>query len=270
MHRTDGPVVLTLDYPGFRKEARIDELGLDRHGVRVHELLRAPLPRAVSGAAYAARLLAGLPPQPGPVAAIAAYCASAPLAFEVAAALGGPPPLIVLFDPEATTWDTVTADYRARLAGLGIPPDGQGDPVGDRAATTLADDPQRFVDALTGELARLARAALREAGADEAEVTASATHLVGAYTDWLCHLVAARHARTSGWPGEVLCLTSADAVPSGIARDAGRRAELRLPCDRFELLRSEEARAAVLDALGLPREPYAQEGSGRCPSVSWS
>lgn len=180
MDQSELPVVLALDYPGYRKEARIDELGLDDHGVRVHGLLRAPLPRVASGPGYAARLLANVSSGEGPVVAVAAYCASAPLAFEVAAALCGMPPVIVLFDPEATSAATITADYRARLAGLGVQPDEQElhARVDGRA---LAEDPERFVAELTGELARHAGAALRGAGADESEVAASATYLVSAY-----------------------------------------------------------------------------------------
>ncbi|MFJ7240061.1 hypothetical protein ACIQWB_23425 [Streptomyces olivaceus] len=268
MPQREEPVVLTLDYPGYRKEARIDELGLDGHGVRVHGLLRAPLPRAVSGADYAARLLANVPSGTGPIAAVAAYCASAPLAFEVAAALGGEPPSIVLFDAEATSLDSITADYRARLGGLGVQPDEQElservDPV------ALAEDPERFVDELTGEVARQAHAALRAAGAGEAEIAASAGHMVSAYTDWLSHLMAAHHARTSPWEGEVLHLVSADADPSGFvcAAGHGRQRTLRLSCDRFELLRSEETRASVLEALGLPLTSATREKTEHCPAV---
>ncbi|WP_069884273.1 hypothetical protein [Streptomyces luteocolor] len=266
MHRTEGPVVLALDYPGYRKEARIDDLGLARHGVQVHGLLRSPLPRVVSGAGYAARLLANVPPATGPIAAVAAYCASAPLAFEVAAALGGEPPLVVLFDAEETPLDTIAADHRARLGGLGIQ-------LGERElservkAVTLAEAPERLVDDLTGALGREAHTALRAAGADEAEVAASATHMVSAYTDWLSHLVAAHHARTTPWEGEVLRLFSAEADPSAFSCTAERQRELRLSCDRFELLRSEETRAAVLDALGLPSAPLTEERTERCPAV---
>ncbi|MFE2933507.1 hypothetical protein [Streptomyces sp. NPDC059278] len=266
MHQSEDPVVLALDYPGYRKAARIGQLGLDGHGVRVHGLLRAPLPRAVSGAGYAARLLANVPSGTGPITAVAAYCASAPLAFEVAAVLGGEPPLIVLFDPEATSLDSITADYRARLGALGIRLDEQE--LGERVdAVALAEDPERFVDELTGELAHQAHAALRAAGADEAEIAASTTHMVSAYTDWLSHLVAAHHARTSPWEGEVLRLASADADLSSFACAAGRQRALRLSCDRFELLRSQETRAVVLKALGLPLTSDTGERTERCPAV---
>jgi hypothetical protein len=266
MHRSENPVVLALDYPGYRKEARIEELGLDRHGVRVLDLLRGPLPRAVTGAGYAARLLANVPSGPGPVAAVAAYCASAPLAFEVAAALGGEPPAIVLFDAETTSRDSITADYRARLGGLGVQLDEAE--LSERVdADALADDPERLVEELTGDLARRAHAALRAAGADEAESAASATHMVNAYTDWLSHLVAAHHARTSPWEGEVLCLTSSDTDPFGFTCAAGRQRALRLSCERFELLRSEETRAAVLDVLGLTRTSDTRERTARCPAA---
>ncbi|KOX04363.1 hypothetical protein ADK65_04205 [Streptomyces sp. NRRL B-1140] len=267
MHQNDNPLVLALDYPGYRKEARIEELGLERHGFRVHNLLRGPLPRAVSGSGYAARLLANVPSGAGPVAAVAAYCASAPLAFEVAAALGGRPPAIVLFDAEATSPETIAADYRARLAGLGVPPD-EREPSRPVDAVALTDDPERLVDELTGELARRARAALRAAGADEAESAASATHMVSAYTDWLTHLVAAHHARTRPWEGEVLRLGSADSDPFGFPCAAGRSSRaLRLNCDRFELLRSEETRAVVLEALGLADTPDTGERTARCPAA---
>lgn len=266
MQQSEIPVVLALDYPGYRKEARIEELGLDRHGVRVHGLLRGPLPRALSGADYAARLLANVPSGAGPVAAVAAYCASAPLAFEVAAALGGEPPTIVLFNAEATSLDSIAADYRARLDGLGIPPDEQ-EPSELVDAVALADDPERLVGELTGELSRRARAALRAAGADEAESAASATHMVSAYTDWLSHLVAAHHARTHLWEGEVLRLASADSDPFGFTCAAGRQRTLRLSCDRWELLRSEETRVVVLGALALAGTPDMRERTARCPAV---
>ncbi|MDF3140219.1 MULTISPECIES: hypothetical protein [unclassified Streptomyces] len=265
MDQSERPVVLALDYPGYRKEARIDELSLERHGVRVQDLLSAHLPRAVSGAAYAARLLANVPAGTGPVAAVAAYCASAPLAFEVAAALGGEPPVIMLFDPEGTSLESITAEYRARLAGLGVQLDEQElSELVD--ADTLAEAPERFVADLTGELARQAHAALRAAGANETEIAASATQMVSAYTDWLSHLVAAHHSRTPTWEGHVLRVDSADADPAGYACTAGHQRALRLSCDRFELLRAEETRAAVLEALGLPLASDTKERTERCPA----
>ncbi|QOV36559.1 hypothetical protein IM697_42390 [Streptomyces ferrugineus] len=264
MVQSERPVVLALDYPGYRKEARIDELGLERHGVRVHDLLPAPLPRAVSGAAYAARLLANVPAGTGPVAAVAAYCASAPLAFEVAAALDGEP-VIMLFDPEVTSLESITAEYRARLAGLGVQLDEQElSELVD--ADTLAEAPERFVADLTDELARQAFAALRAAGANESEIAASATQMVSAYTDWLSHLVAAHHSRTPTWEGHVLRVDSADADPAAYACTAGHQRALRSSCDRFELLRAEETRAAVLEALGLPLVSGTRERTERCPA----
>jgi hypothetical protein len=260
MDQSEQPVVLTLDYPGYRKEARIEELGLEQHWVRVHDLLGAPLPRAVSGAAYAARLLENLPSGTGPVAAVAAYCASAPLAFEVAAALDGEPPVVMLFDPEATSLESITKEYRARLAGLGVKPDEQE--LSERLdARTLAEAPERLVADLTDELTRQAHAALRAAGAKESEIAVSAGQMVSAYTDWLSHLVAAHHSRTPSWEGQVLRVDSADADPAGYPCTAAHRRELRLSCDRFELLRDEETRAAVLEALGLV--PASARGRGQ-------
>ncbi|MGQ4464646.1 amino acid adenylation domain-containing protein [Streptomyces violaceoruber] len=261
------PVVLAIDYPGYRKEARFDELALERYGVRVHDLLHGPLPRAVSGSDYAARLLANMPVETGPVTAVAAYCASAPLAFEVAAVLGGEPPVIILFDPEVTTLETITTEYRARLTGLGVQMDEQElSELID--AYDLAEAPERFVANLTGELARHAQAALRAAGANESEVLASATQMVGAYTDWLSHLVAAHHARTPIWEGHVLRVDSAAADPAGYACTAGHQRVLRLSCDRFELLRADETRAAVLETLGLPLASDTEERTKRCPAES--
>ncbi|MFF5254162.1 hypothetical protein ACFY4K_19245 [Streptomyces leeuwenhoekii] len=244
------PLLLTLDYPGYRKEARIADLGLADHGVRTVELLRRPLPRAATGPAYAARLLAGRPAGGGPVAAVAAYCASAPLAFEVAAALAGPdgPSLIVLFDAEGTTADAVAGSYREALAQLGV--DAGEDEVRARVdPSLLASAPDRLVADLVDGLEREAAAALRGMGGSAREAADGAARLAGTYADWLSHLVAAHHCVTSAWTGRVVHVMSAEARPGAFAHAAGERQEVRVDCDRAELLRRPQARAALLGAL---------------------
>ncbi|WP_031055629.1 hypothetical protein [Streptomyces ochraceiscleroticus] len=251
MDHHDEPLLLVLDYPGYRPEARFADLRLDGHGVRTHDLLRRPLPRVTDGSAYAARSLLANPAPAGPVTAIAAYCASAPLAFELARAVapeGGAAPRLVLVDAEPGTLAPVLDSYRDALAQLGVHP--SEEEVRERAAPDrLADDPRGFVDALVDDLERRAADALRALGSGPAEAVESAAHMAGAYADWLSHLVAAHRSRVSPWDGEVLHIDSAGGSGRHFAHGAADVREVRIDCDRKDLLRSEETREAVLSAL---------------------
>lgn len=68
----------------------------------------------------------------------------------------------------------------------------------------------------------------------------------------------------------MLRLDSTDTDPDRFACTAGDQRALRMSCDRFELLRSEATRAAVLDALSLPLAPDLGGRTEPCPAAQWS
>jgi hypothetical protein len=261
------PLVLALDYPGYRTEARMAELRLAEHGVPLHELLRRPLPREADGAHYAARVLAQHPVPGGPdtpVAAVAAYCASAPLAFEVAARIPAGagsrppadagshppavadsrrPPLVILFDAEPGTREPILDSYREALRNVGARPAEPPD------LDLLDRDPGAFAECLTAGVRSHALDALREFAADEEEAAASAGQLAETYADWAGHLIAAHHSAVSDWPGDVLHIVSADNTHAPFPHGARSVRQIRVDTPRKDLLRYAGTREAVLDAL---------------------
>ncbi|RXS84650.1 hypothetical protein EST92_10455 [Streptomyces sp. TM32] len=249
-HPAEEPLLVALDYPGYRAEARLAELRLPEHGLGVHELLSRPLPCATRGTDYAAHLLASHPLPGGPgtreVAAVAAYCASAPLAFEVAARLGadaGTPPLLILFDAEPDTRRPALDSYREAVAQFGVSPSEPPEPgLLDRA-------PEAFVESLVGRLRGHAVSALHTLGSDQEEAVASAAQMADAYADWLRHLVAAHHSAVTDWTGDVLHIVSADGAPSPFPHGTRSVRRTQIDCARKDLLRCAETRSAVLAAV---------------------
>jgi hypothetical protein len=238
-------VLLVLDYPGYRPEARVDELGLPRNtGLRVAELLRAPLPTAVTAAGYAAELLARRPE--GEIGAVLAYCAAAPLATELVAQTGTDdrrPPL-VLFDAEPTTVSSLLDAYRDTLTQLGV----AATPQEAATLAALAHRPEEFIAiARRNLIAHVSRTLLAD-GCDPGEVDLAAQLTTDSCTDWLTHLLAALHAPPPKRSGPVLRITSAD-VPGG---------DLRIPCERTSLLRDPRTREAVLSFLASHGVPLAK------------
>ncbi|GHH88743.1 hypothetical protein GCM10018793_69600 [Streptomyces sulfonofaciens] len=245
------PLLLMLDYPGYRPEARIGELGLEQHGLRVRNLLAGPLPRTTGAAAYVAQALATGHPDDRPVTAVGAYCVSGSLAFEAAArvaAAQGHRPVIVLFDAEDATAATILASYREALSRLGVRPS-EADLAARVDLSLLTRDPEALVEALSADLAREAVAALAALGGDGTEARESARHLSGAYADWLRHILAAHDGAGPSWEGEVLRITSADTPAAPFTCRAAAVREVRVSCARPDLLRSEETRVAVLAAV---------------------
>ncbi|GAA4629406.1 hypothetical protein GCM10023196_050110 [Actinoallomurus vinaceus] len=255
MRHEDEPLLYVLDYPGFRTEARVDDLQLDQYGVRVRNLLRHPLPRAVDATAYASRIIAGVSPGEGPVAAVAAYCTSASFAFEVASATARSqqkPPVIILFNAEAGTPEMILDSYRTALSGIGARSPEQD--LSSRAdMSLLSEDPERFVDALVQNVERAVVATLRTAGSSEEEATESARHMANTYADWLSHLVAACHSSVCSWSGNVVNITSADGPQKEFAFESDTVRNVRMACDRAQLLRSEATRSVVLSAFEAHR-----------------
>jgi hypothetical protein len=260
MRHGEMPLLFVLDYPGYRVEAKVDDLRLDQFGLRVRDLLRHPLPRAVDGSAYVSRVLAGASADEGPVAAVAAvaaYCTAAPFAFEVASIVSRAQPnapKIILFDAEACTSDTILDSYRTTLSGLGVQPT-EEDLRNDVDMTLLAKDPRGFVDVLIHNIEREAVAILGAMGSSEEEATESARRMSNAYADWLSHLVSSYRSQVHSSDFEVLNIISADSPQKGFEYEASVRRDVRVTCDRSQLLRSEETRSAVLSALAVSKTP---------------
>ncbi|MCO6008066.1 hypothetical protein NE236_24100 [Actinoallomurus purpureus] len=253
MRHGERPLIFALDYPGYRTEAKVEDLQLDQYGLRIRNLLRHPLPRVVDGAAYVSRILAGSSAGDGPVAAVAAYCTSAPFAFEVAAVVSRSQqrsPKIILFDAEASTPDMILESYRAALSGIGVQSTEQELRKSVDMAL-LAADPRRFVDLLIHNIEREVIAVLQADGSGEEEATESARHMANAYADWLSHLVSSYRSSVVSSDFEVLNIISADGPPKGFECAAGVVRDVRMTCDRARLLRSEETRSAVLSALAV-------------------
>jgi hypothetical protein len=87
-----GRLVLAVDFPGRREEARVADLDLEAAGFEVRYLLEESLSQASDARGYAADLLAvaglgGRRPE-----AVLAYCMAAPLAQEVGGTAGGMSP----------------------------------------------------------------------------------------------------------------------------------------------------------------------------------
>lgn len=242
MPEGEGPLLLTLDYPGYRREARISDLHLEQAGIRVREVLHHPLPHVADGPAYVAQLLADDRDIKGPATAVAAYCASAPLALTLASALRqAQPPVVILFD----AWQPIPADilssHRQALQDLGV----TAERGPQAAAPTVLD---QLVSHLVRDLQAEAFRALRALGTTEEEMADSVAHFTAAHTDWLFHLAAAQRGNSEAAPGEVVHLLSKEAPLARFRLPAGHRC-VHIQCSRKDLLRAEQTRAAVLGAL---------------------
>lgn len=242
------PLLLVLDYPGRRAEARVAELGLESHGFAAEYLLQAPFVRRLRAAEYADELVSRVPAH-RPCAAVLAYCMAAPIAQEVAARVGGgadPVPL-VLFDGEPSTPVAIEDQYGASAqqfgADLGAVTRIDADPrMFD--ATALRDRPAEPVELMRRGLVTLGTAALSE-GEDDLDAAETALEMAEFYLDWLVHLVAAYNATWPAWGGPTYHVMSRD---HRYVRDwpgATETVRIRLDVARAELLRHPDALPAV-------------------------
>lgn len=247
MNRPQPPTLLVLDYPGYRAEARFAELPLPAERVVVRHLLDGALPRHTRGDAYARGLLDGTWPE---VAAVAAYCASAPLAFAVAAQVRGTepglPPRLLLLDAEPDTRTPLVTSHRQALGQFGAP--GGRLPEAELLAS-LDDDPEGVVDTLVSQVREHAVAALRGVSEDEREAVSGAEQMAATYDTWTRHLVAAHHTHVADWPGDVQHIRSADSEGEVFAHGARTVRHTWIDVARKDLLRCERTGAAVLAAL---------------------
>lgn len=244
--------VLTLDYPGRRPEARILNLTLPDRGYRCRELLTEPLPRDVTGRAYAESLLnrhVGTGANIGDIGAILAFCGASPLAQEVAqlaVEAGHPPVRLVIFDAAPCTVGTVEYCYQSALRQLGAAP---GQTRASVEVAALIERPGKLLEIFARDLTERATAVLLTEGFTESEIAGQVDLTVGMHLDYLAHALAVYHCTFPRWGGEVVHVMSRD--HSFIEGWPGARATRieRMSCDHPTLLRDPATRAAVLACL---------------------
>jgi hypothetical protein len=254
------PLLLVLDFPGRRAEARVSDMRLEMAGCDVRYLLAAPFPRETTAKAYAAELLARQGTTITEVGAVAAYCMAAPIAQELAALLGGGYPVpLMLFDGEPATPATILEQYRESLSQVRGRTEGRGPEPMDVAE--LTSRPAACVDRIGSRLVAAALPKfLGDGDLDEVDATEAAGELVEFYLDWLVHLVAAHNAAWPPWSGEVLHVVSRGHTYTGDWPGAGTTRVRRVDSARSDLLRHPGTREIALSFLGLERDELHQQG----------
>ena len=252
------PVLLVLDFPGRRQEARISDLRLESAGFDVRYLLTSPFVRELTAPAYAAELVSRHGPfEPAPAAALA-YCMAAPIAQEIAALCDtGPEPVpLVLLDGEPATPSAIDEQFEASLdhfrSQFGFLDDAGDEPL-RFDAESLSNRPLECVDRMRRRLVELGAEGLRLDGGDDEEVELIAHQAADFYLDWLVHLVAAHNATWPPWHGEVLHVVSANHPGTGNWPGARATTVRRVGAGRNELLGHPDARDLVLTFLGRVR-----------------
>lgn len=244
---TDRPVLLILDYPGRRKEARITELGLAERGFDARSLLKAPFVRELTAREYAARLAERVGPLDRPVTAVLAYCMAAPIAQELAASLsaGGEPVPMILFDGEPATPDAVEEQYATTVKQFAEQLGASAVPAIDPStfiAEMLSGDPAECVERMRRSLVQMGVSALSD-GEDDGEDddgAETAEDMADFYLDWLVHLVAAHNASWPAWGGDVYHVMSRTHGYAEQWPGARSMTSTRLESIRPELLRQPE------------------------------
>jgi hypothetical protein len=247
--RTARPVLLILDYPGRREEARIAELGLAERGFDARGLLKAPFVRELTAREYAARLAERVGPLDQPVTAMLAYCMAAPIAQELAASLsaGREPVSMILFDGEPATPDAVEEQYGTTVKQFAEQLGASAVPAVDPSTFTaelLSGDPAECVERMRRSLVRMGVSALSDGDDDDAAETAE--DMADFYLDWLVHLVAAHNVSWPAWGGDVYHIMSRSHGYTADWPGARSMRSTRLDSIRPELLRQPEAGRLVV------------------------
>ncbi|WP_167517388.1 hypothetical protein [Micromonospora orduensis] len=246
------PVLLVLDYPGRREEARIADLRLQERGYDVRHLLVAPFSRELDAPSYARDLVRRHRLAEASVAAVLSYCMSAAIAQEVAALVNRDqePVRVVLFDAEPVTPAAVAGQYAEALRQMAEQLDvGQPQPwsgqIFDEDALTRR--PDEVIRRMRQELVGFATSALTAGSYDEDEAAGTASALAELYLDWLVHLVAAYHATWPAWGGSVVHVLSRSPGFTGPWPGARETHLVRTAAPRADLLSTAEV-AAMVDA----------------------
>ncbi|MFF5056674.1 hypothetical protein ACFY1S_26180 [Micromonospora sp. NPDC000663] len=240
--RDDGRLVVVLDFPGRREEAKLSDLRLEEAGFTVRYLLAESLPTAPEGRAHVDELAGRLRGE-GRVSAVLAYCLAAPIGLTLASRIEqDPAPLVMVFDGAPGSAEAVRTAYGNAVRQLG------GRAVDARRPVVtedgLAENPSGLMKEMEATLRRLAVEVLELDGEPE-EVLTVADQVVGRHTCWLTHLTAA--ATLPGAPrADDVHVVSRDHPRGG----AWFQADL-VPIDvpRPELATCPATRRAVIDRL---------------------
>jgi hypothetical protein len=244
-------VLLALDYPGRRDEARIADLRLETDGWDVKYLLQPPFGRLPDSASYAGHLARRFGPFGPEVSAVLAYCMAAPIAQYLAAHLRVP---LVLFDGEPSTAEAVERELGVAKKQLGWSQNaGSADrfPEG-QLRIRPADCARRMREILVP----LAAGTLRADGVPEPDATAEAGPVADFYLDWLTYLIAAHNTDWPDWPGPVFHVMSRGHGYAGDWPGADSTLSRRVDSERNELLgqpRTRDLARAFLSEIATKR-----------------
>ncbi|GAA2048399.1 hypothetical protein GCM10009839_62450 [Catenulispora yoronensis] len=261
-------MLLVLDYPGRRPEARISDLRLEESGYDVRYLMQPPLPREPSTAGYVAEFLPDADVS-SPVHAILTYCGASALGQELALRTGCPH--LLSFNAELCTPRTIGTEYRALLESV------TGDPVAlppwwDPAL--LADRSDDFLKRCEAHLLDHIRQSLAaQFGADPADPTAAEDlreaeealiPLLDGFLDWLAYLAASHRADHPAVDTDVISFLSQDQPAVDPWPGARSTRTIRVDTTRDDLLAHAATRGLVLEALHrLPPSPAPFDGGTR-------
>lgn len=243
--------IIVFDYPGRRAEAAVSDLELAAEGLTISNLLKAPLPTALTADSYAAALFAAEPSRHKDRATFLAYCASSAVAVAYGRLVAGESrrkPSLVCFDAGPCTlkdledcyWNAVNQIERGQ--------------AGSRSAVSvpvasLADRPEELIGAVREDLSRRMMRALAADGITGSEVIKPVSRTVESVISWLTHLIACRHSSAAYRDGVVLNVISQDHEDQAEWFTGAEVLTVRVNCSRVDLLRHPETRAIVLSFL---------------------
>jgi hypothetical protein len=248
-------VLLVLDFPGRREEARIADLRLEEAGWKVEYLLTPPYSRTVNARGYAAELArrqGNAVPR-----AVLAYCMAAPLAHELAALLsppGSPVPLL-LFDGEPGHADEVRAAVSTVAGQLGgADATDLVDGLSGMSDDALAARPDEVMKAIETATLRLAADVFRADGFSEERASAAAAEVSGFYLDWIAHLIAALTSDRPEWGGSVRHIRTPGHKGPDVWPGASTTENHVVATARNDLLSHPRTRELALTLLGPPAQ----------------
>ncbi|GAA1983346.1 hypothetical protein [Catenulispora subtropica] len=247
------PVLLVLDYPGRRPEARVSDLGLEDAGYDVRYLMQPPLPCGPSAVEYTAEALAAAGPQQGGAHAVLAYCGASALGQEVALRVGCP--RLLLFNGELCTPQVVGTEYRLLLESVA------GEPVGLPSwwhTDLLADRSDDFLKRCEAHLIEQVRRSIADAADGEPDdqdlldAEDAMAPLLDGFLDWLAYLAASHRTDHPAFDADVVSFLSRDQPAVEPWPGARTTVSVRIDTTRDDLLADPATRRLVLDTLAAP------------------